>query len=68
MNVVRIIPPLVTTADEVDQALAILDEALAAAGRLTADAAMSEGTDRRRPARIRATAAGRGLPPSAAGR
>ena len=32
VNVVRIIPPLVTTADEVDQALAILDESLAAAG------------------------------------
>ena len=31
-NVVRIIPPLVTTADEVDQALGILDEALTAAG------------------------------------
>ena len=27
-NVVRIIPPLVTTADEIDRALAILDEAL----------------------------------------
>jgi 4-aminobutyrate aminotransferase len=32
VNVIRIIPPLVTTADEVDQALAILDESLAAAG------------------------------------
>ena len=32
VNVVRIIPPLVTTAEEVDQALAILDESLAAAG------------------------------------
>ena len=32
VNVMRIIPPLVTTADEVDQALAILDEWLAAAG------------------------------------
>jgi 4-aminobutyrate aminotransferase len=32
VNVVRIIPPLVTTADEVDQALRILDESLAAAG------------------------------------
>jgi 4-aminobutyrate aminotransferase-like enzyme len=31
-NVSRIIPPLVTTADEVDLALAILDESLAAAG------------------------------------
>jgi 4-aminobutyrate aminotransferase len=31
-NVVRIIPPLVTTPDEVDQALGILDEALGAAG------------------------------------
>ena len=31
-NVARIIPPLVTTADEVDQALRILDESLAAAG------------------------------------
>jgi 4-aminobutyrate aminotransferase len=31
-NVVRIIPPLVTTADEVEQALAILDESLDAAG------------------------------------
>jgi 4-aminobutyrate aminotransferase-like enzyme len=30
-NVSRIIPPLVTTADEVDQALAILDESLRAA-------------------------------------
>ena len=32
VNVVRIIPPLVTTSDEVDQALRILDESLAAAG------------------------------------
>ncbi len=32
VNVIRIIPPLVTTADEVDQALSILDESLAAAG------------------------------------
>ena len=32
MNVVRIIPPLITTADEVDQALAILADALDAAG------------------------------------
>ena len=32
VNVVRIIPPLVTTAGEVDQALRILDESLAAAG------------------------------------
>ncbi|HEX9043454.1 MAG TPA: aminotransferase class III-fold pyridoxal phosphate-dependent enzyme [Candidatus Limnocylindrales bacterium] len=32
VNVVRIIPPLVTTADEVDLALSILDESLAAAG------------------------------------
>jgi len=32
VNVVRIIPPLVTTADEVDQALQIIDESLAAAG------------------------------------
>ena len=32
VNVVRIIPPLVTTAAEVEQALAILDESLAAAG------------------------------------
>ena len=32
VNVVRIIPPLITTADEVDQALRILDESLAAAG------------------------------------
>jgi 4-aminobutyrate aminotransferase len=31
-NVVRIIPPLVTTADEIDHALSILDEALTAAG------------------------------------
>jgi 4-aminobutyrate aminotransferase-like enzyme len=31
-NVVRIIPPLVTTADEVAQALAILAESLDAAG------------------------------------
>jgi 4-aminobutyrate aminotransferase-like enzyme len=28
----RIIPPLVTTADEVDRAIAILDESLTAAG------------------------------------
>ncbi len=28
-NVVRMIPPLVTTAEEVDQALDILDQALA---------------------------------------
>ena len=32
VNVIRIIPPLVTTADEVDQALRIIDESLAAAG------------------------------------
>jgi 4-aminobutyrate aminotransferase len=32
VNIVRIIPPLVTTAAEVDQALTILDESLAAAG------------------------------------
>jgi 4-aminobutyrate aminotransferase-like enzyme len=32
VNVVRIIPPLVTTAGEVDQALRIIDESLAAAG------------------------------------
>ena len=32
VNVIRIIPPLVTTADEVDRALAILDESLVAAG------------------------------------
>jgi 4-aminobutyrate aminotransferase len=31
-NVVRIIPPLITTADEVDLALSILDESLTAAG------------------------------------
>ena len=31
-QVVRIIPPLVTTADEVDQALTILDAAMVAAG------------------------------------
>jgi 4-aminobutyrate aminotransferase-like enzyme len=30
-NVVRIIPPLVTTGDEIDQALGILDESLSAA-------------------------------------
>ena len=32
VNVIRIIPPLVTTADEVTFALSILDESLAAAG------------------------------------
>ena len=32
VNVIRIIPPLVTTADEVALALSILDESLAAAG------------------------------------
>ncbi len=32
VNVVRIIPPLVTTSEEVEQALRILDESLAAAG------------------------------------
>ncbi len=32
VNVVRIIPPLVTTGEEVDLALSILDESLAAAG------------------------------------
>jgi 4-aminobutyrate aminotransferase len=32
VNVIRIIPPLVTTADEVASALSILDESLAAAG------------------------------------
>ena len=32
VNVIRIIPPLVTTADEVDLALRILDESLTTAG------------------------------------
>jgi 4-aminobutyrate aminotransferase len=32
VNVTRIIPPLVTTADEVDRALSILDESVSAAG------------------------------------
>jgi 4-aminobutyrate aminotransferase len=32
VNVIRIIPPLITTADEVDRALMILDESLTAAG------------------------------------
>jgi 4-aminobutyrate aminotransferase len=32
VNVIRIIPPLVTTADEVDRALTVIDEALVAAG------------------------------------
>ena len=32
VNVIRIIPPLVTTAEEVDQALAILEDSLVAAG------------------------------------
>ena len=32
VNVIRIIPPLVTTAAEVDLALSILDESLTAAG------------------------------------
>jgi 4-aminobutyrate aminotransferase-like enzyme len=32
VNVVRIIPPLVTTADEVDLALGVIGESLAAAG------------------------------------
>jgi 4-aminobutyrate aminotransferase-like enzyme len=32
VNVVRIIPPLVTTSDEVELALRTLDESLAAAG------------------------------------
>jgi 4-aminobutyrate aminotransferase len=32
VNVVRIIPPLVTTREEIDRALAIIDESLAAAG------------------------------------
>jgi 4-aminobutyrate aminotransferase len=32
VNVIRIIPPLVTTADEVDRALAILEDSLVAAG------------------------------------
>ena len=32
VNVIRIIPPLVTTADEVDRAIGILAEALDAAG------------------------------------
>jgi 4-aminobutyrate aminotransferase/(S)-3-amino-2-methylpropionate transaminase len=32
VNVIRIIPPLVTTADEVDQALSILEGSLIAAG------------------------------------
>ena len=32
VNVIRIIPPLVTTPEEVDLALAVLDESLAAAG------------------------------------
>ena len=60
MNVVRIIPPLVTTADEVDQALRILDESLAAAGRVTAPAATAAATSidvsRRRSRRSASTA------------
>jgi 4-aminobutyrate aminotransferase-like enzyme len=32
VNVLRVIPPLITTADEVDLALRTLDESLAAAG------------------------------------
>jgi 4-aminobutyrate aminotransferase len=32
VNVIRIIPPLVTTPDEIEQALAIIDESLSAAG------------------------------------
>jgi 4-aminobutyrate aminotransferase/(S)-3-amino-2-methylpropionate transaminase len=32
VNVIRIIPPLITTADEVDLALRTIDESLAAAG------------------------------------
>jgi 4-aminobutyrate aminotransferase len=32
VNVIRIIPPLITTADEVDQALGILEESVTAAG------------------------------------
>ena len=40
VNVIRIIPPLVTTADEVDLALGILDESLAAAGRKATAAAL----------------------------
>ena len=32
VNVIRIIPPLITTADEVDQALVILEESITAAG------------------------------------
>jgi len=32
VNVVRVIPPLVTTAEEIDLALRTLDESLAAAG------------------------------------
>jgi 4-aminobutyrate aminotransferase-like enzyme len=32
VNVIRIIPPLVTTAEEVDQALGIIAESLEAAG------------------------------------
>jgi 4-aminobutyrate aminotransferase/(S)-3-amino-2-methylpropionate transaminase len=32
VNVVRIIPPLITTADEIDLAVQTLDESLAAAG------------------------------------
>ena len=43
----RIIPPLVTTAAEVDLALAILDESVAAAGGVTARRA---GDDRAGPA------------------
>jgi 4-aminobutyrate aminotransferase-like enzyme len=31
-NVIRIIPPLVTTADEIEMASSILDDSLAAAG------------------------------------
>jgi 4-aminobutyrate aminotransferase-like enzyme len=32
VNVVRIIPPLVTTADEIERALGIIDLSVAAAG------------------------------------
>ena len=64
MNVVRIIPPLVTTADEVDMALAILDEiARGRRSRLT-PVAMDERRRARtgRRGRAAARAQGRGDP------
>ena len=47
VNVIRVIPPLVTTREEVELALAILDESLTAAGAQRRDRIVRRGLVRR---------------------